>query len=91
MNSDSMYLSEGDWDASIQLNVICQLSELVLLLLKRLQQTVDLLLCQNNSAVVLKHIRSNAHHTFKGITQAFPQITTALILTGVRKKKETSS
>lgn len=49
-----VYLSEGDGDASIQLNVIRQLGELVLLLLKRLQQTVDLLLCQNHSAVILQ-------------------------------------
>lgn len=54
MSRDSVYLCEGDGDASIQLNVICQLSELVLLLLKCLQQTVDLLLCQHNSAVVLQ-------------------------------------
>lgn len=49
-----LYLSEGDRDASIQLNVIRQLGELVLLLLKCLQQTADLLLCQHNSAVVLQ-------------------------------------
>lgn len=54
MGRDSVYLGEGHRDASIQLNVICQLSELVLLLLKCLQQTVDLLLRQHNSAVVLQ-------------------------------------
>ena len=52
-----MYLSEGDGDAGVQLNVIRQLCELVLLLLKCLQQTVDLLLCQHDSAVVLQQER----------------------------------
>lgn len=56
---DRVYLSEGDGDAGVQLNVICQLCELVLLLLKRLQQTVDLLLCQHDSAVVLQQERNN--------------------------------
>lgn len=51
---DGVYLSEGDWDASVQLDVVCQFCELMLLLLKRLQQTVDLLLCQHDSAVVLQ-------------------------------------
>lgn len=49
----SEYLSEGDRDASIQLNMISQLCELVLLLLQSLQQTVDLLLRQHDSAVIL--------------------------------------
>lgn len=53
-SGEAVYLSEGDRDASIQLNVVRQLSELVLLLLKRLQQTVDLLLCQHDSAVILQ-------------------------------------
>lgn len=57
MSRECAYLSEGDRDASIQLNVICQLSELVLLLLKCFQQTADLLLCQHNSAVVLQQKR----------------------------------
>lgn len=61
---DSVYLSEGDGDASIQLNVICQLCELVLLLLKCLQQTVDLLLCQHNSAVILQQERRNMHQAY---------------------------
>lgn len=47
------YLCEGDGDAGIQLDVIRQLGELVLLLLKRLQQTVDLLLGEHHPAVVL--------------------------------------
>lgn len=50
-----MYLGEGDGDASVQLNVVGQLCELVLLLLKRLQQTVDLLFGQHHSAVVLRN------------------------------------
>ena len=49
------HLSEGHRDASVQLDVIRYLSELVLLLLQGLQQAVDLLLGQNNSAVVLRH------------------------------------
>lgn len=57
----SVYLSEGDRDAGIQLDVVCQFSELMLLLLKRLQQTVDLLLCQHDSAVVLQQERSIRH------------------------------
>lgn len=48
-----MYLREGDGDAGVQLDVVGQLRELVLLLLERLQQTVDLLLRQHDSAVVL--------------------------------------
>lgn len=57
---DSVYhLGEGDRDASVQLNVICQLCELMLLLLKRLQQTVDLLLGQHHPAVILQPERSN--------------------------------
>lgn len=48
------YLGEGDGDAGVQLNVVGQLCELVLLLLERLQQAVDLLLGQHHSAVVLK-------------------------------------
>ncbi len=64
MSGDSAYLSEGDRDASIQLNVICQLCELVLLLLKRLQQTVDLLLCQHNSAVILQQERRNIRQAY---------------------------
>ena len=56
---DSVYLGEGDRDASVQLNVICQLCELMLLLLKRLQQTVDLLLRQHHPAVILQQERSN--------------------------------
>lgn len=48
-----MYLGEGDGDAGVQLNVVGQLCELVLLLLQRLEQTVDLLLGQHHSAVVL--------------------------------------
>lgn len=58
-SEDRAYLSEGDGDAGVQLNVIRQLCELVLLLLKRLQQTVDLLLCQHDSAVVLQQERNN--------------------------------
>lgn len=54
------YLSEGDRDSSIQLNVISQLSELVLLLLKSFQQTLDLLLGQHNPAVILHQERSNS-------------------------------
>lgn len=52
--SRCLYLGEGDRDSSIQLNVVGQLCELVLLLLKCLQQTVNLLLGQHHSAVVLK-------------------------------------
>lgn len=54
-----VYLSEGDRDACIQLNVICQLGELVLLLLKGLQQTADLLLRQHDPAVVLQEERKS--------------------------------
>lgn len=54
VGGDSGYLSEGDGDAGVQLDVIGQLRELVLLLLKSLQQTVDLLLRQHHSAVVLR-------------------------------------
>lgn len=64
-SGDSVYLSEGDGDASIQLNVVCQLGELVLLLLKRLQQTVDLLLCQHDSAVVLRQERRIRHQAYR--------------------------
>lgn len=54
MEDSGVYLGEGDRDASVQLNVIGQLCKLVLLLLKCLQQTVDLLLGKHHSAVVLK-------------------------------------
>lgn len=62
MGGDVVYLSEGDGDASVQLNVICQLSKLVLLLLKSLQQTVDLLLGQHNPAVILHQERCTTLH-----------------------------
>ena len=63
---DGAYFSEGDGDAGVQLNVIRQLRELVLLLLKRLQQAVDLLLCQHNSAVVLQEA-THTHTTLSDL------------------------
>lgn len=67
---DGAYLGEGDGDAGVQLNVVGQLSELVLLLLQRLQQTADLLLRQHNSAVVLRR-ETDGTDTNAAVEEAF--------------------
>ena len=48
------HLGEGDGDACVQLDVVGQLSELMLLLLQGLQQTVDLQLGLHDPAVILQ-------------------------------------